>query len=362
MFQLSEPKNISSVNIGNEGSAFIEVLVADSRNQGSEWRELILATSFMRENDAMNQRNMNQVKCFNSALLVAETMNHEWDLVKIVCKQPFNRNLKYGVAFVTLQSPAPFKPKNESDEEMEKQEVKKKSEEKVKKFGRFTMRMSSSEEEDDTKSSPFSRWKMTKSGESSSSSQIKPSSSMKRTIETKLSEQKKDSSKKLKKSDEKEKPRDRQRFSRLIYESEDDEEDERAEEKIKRDKAASEKSKSSASRHSSSSSSAKKSSPKKHSDTKPDKFSTFLNDDDVDMPAASSSKREKSSSPKKTPKVEIKSKPKKIDYKPFDKLLEGVTFVFSGYVNPERGILRSKALELGAKYQPDWNDKCTHLM
>jgi DNA-repair protein XRCC1 len=41
---------------------------------------------------------------------------------------------------------------------------------------------------------------------------------------------------------------------------------------------------------------------------------------------------------------------------------EGVVFVLSGFVNPERGILRSQALEMGAEYRPDWNSDCTLLV
>ncbi|KAL5576385.1 hypothetical protein UlMin_018084 [Ulmus minor] len=46
----------------------------------------------------------------------------------------------------------------------------------------------------------------------------------------------------------------------------------------------------------------------------------------------------------------------------FSKLLDGVVFVLSGFVNPERSILRSQALEMGAEYQPDWNSDCTLLV
>ncbi|XP_044487549.1 DNA-repair protein XRCC1 isoform X3 [Mangifera indica] len=46
----------------------------------------------------------------------------------------------------------------------------------------------------------------------------------------------------------------------------------------------------------------------------------------------------------------------------FSKLLEGVVFVLSGFVNPERSMLRSKAIEMGAAYQADWNSDCTLLV
>ncbi|KAI7736423.1 hypothetical protein M8C21_016096 [Ambrosia artemisiifolia] len=46
----------------------------------------------------------------------------------------------------------------------------------------------------------------------------------------------------------------------------------------------------------------------------------------------------------------------------FSKLMEGVVFVLSGFVNPERSTLRSQALEMGAEYQGDWTAKCTLLV
>jgi len=39
-----------------------------------------------------------------------------------------------------------------------------------------------------------------------------------------------------------------------------------------------------------------------------------------------------------------------------------VIFTISGIKNPERGELRTKALEMGAQYRPDWNTDCTLLV
>lgn len=44
------------------------------------------------------------------------------------------------------------------------------------------------------------------------------------------------------------------------------------------------------------------------------------------------------------------------------KILQGVVVVLSGFQNPFRSELRDKALELGAKYRPDWTPDSTHLM
>ncbi|TXG69148.1 hypothetical protein EZV62_004083 [Acer yangbiense] len=46
----------------------------------------------------------------------------------------------------------------------------------------------------------------------------------------------------------------------------------------------------------------------------------------------------------------------------FSKYLEGVVFVLSGFVNPERSTLRSQAIEMGAEYRADWNADCTLLV
>jgi BRCA1 C Terminus (BRCT) domain. len=48
--------------------------------------------------------------------------------------------------------------------------------------------------------------------------------------------------------------------------------------------------------------------------------------------------------------------------KPFSKLLEGVTFVISGFENPLRSDLRNQALEMGAYYKANWDGSCTHLV
>lgn len=60
----------------------------------------------------------------------------------------------------------------------------------------------------------------------------------------------------------------------------------------------------------------------------------------------------------------VKKKAKK-HRKPFNKLFDDISFALSGYVNPHRDEIRSKALKMGAKFiaNPDTaNNKCTHLI
>jgi DNA-repair protein XRCC1 len=41
---------------------------------------------------------------------------------------------------------------------------------------------------------------------------------------------------------------------------------------------------------------------------------------------------------------------------------EGVVFAISGMVNPARSNLREQAIEMGARYKPDWTSDCTLLV
>lgn len=43
-------------------------------------------------------------------------------------------------------------------------------------------------------------------------------------------------------------------------------------------------------------------------------------------------------------------------------IMKGCVIALSGFVNPLRGELRENAIEMGAKYRPNWTDDCTHLM
>lgn len=32
------------------------------------------------------------------------------------------------------------------------------------------------------------------------------------------------------------------------------------------------------------------------------------------------------------------------------------------FQNPDRATIRDEGISMGAKYRPDWDDRCTHLM
>lgn len=56
------------------------------------------------------------------------------------------------------------------------------------------------------------------------------------------------------------------------------------------------------------------------------------------------------------------SKTTSVTQRPFDELFDKVVFSISGYENPYRSVIRSKALEMGAIYKNNWDKSCTHLV
>ena len=41
---------------------------------------------------------------FTEDKLNTEVAKEKWDIIKIICTQPFNKTVKYGLSFITLQS------------------------------------------------------------------------------------------------------------------------------------------------------------------------------------------------------------------------------------------------------------------
>ncbi|XP_042148816.1 DNA repair protein XRCC1 [Ixodes scapularis] len=114
ILQLEKASVISSIDIGNESSAFIEVLVARSSDAAPEFQVLLVASSFMSPMDARQGTNLNRVRMFSTDKLSQTFAKEKWDRIKVVCTQPFNKSMQYGLAFITLHSPGEMDPKGGS--------------------------------------------------------------------------------------------------------------------------------------------------------------------------------------------------------------------------------------------------------
>ncbi|ESN98732.1 hypothetical protein HELRODRAFT_188891 [Helobdella robusta] len=91
VIQLSQASVIDQIHIGNEGSAFVEVLVGRSSLNIDAFQVILMASSFMTPLESRNVQNVNKVRLFKKEHLSQTAANEKWDLVKIVCSQPFNK-------------------------------------------------------------------------------------------------------------------------------------------------------------------------------------------------------------------------------------------------------------------------------
>uniref|UniRef100_A0A8C5L4V0 X-ray repair complementing defective repair in Chinese hamster cells 1 n=1 Tax=Jaculus jaculus TaxID=51337 RepID=A0A8C5L4V0_JACJA len=107
--QLEKEEQIHSVDIGNDGSAFVEVLVGSSAaaaGTGEQDYEVLLVTSsFMSPSESRSGSNPNRVRIFGPDKLVRAAAEKRWDRVKIVCSQPYSKDSPYGLSFVRFHSP-----------------------------------------------------------------------------------------------------------------------------------------------------------------------------------------------------------------------------------------------------------------
>jgi DNA-repair protein XRCC1 len=363
VLKLEKPYRISQIDIGNEFSGVIEVLVGKSQQDPPKFHEILMATSFMTIIDARNETNPNRTRMFSKDLFVGSVADQKWDLVKILCTQTFNNRKQYGISFINLFTNEEVKPSYDDDSPVKSKTVVQQpkpitpsSSKPTIACGKFQFRDSSSEDEGEI-TSPFAKWKNKKaslgvssSTENTTSTDIK--SSIKDDLKEKLASE--SGRKRIRNGSEEEKQsskKDRNRSKGLMYDSDDDEPNEKLQKKIDKDKELKEQ---------------QKHVPKHNPSASPksNKFAAFIGGSSS---SSSSNNRVKVEPIKVEPAAATAAKsPEKptklVHYKPFNKLMEGVTFVLSGYQNPERGVIRQKALDMGATYKADWDGSCTHLV
>lgn len=331
ILQFEKEDQIHSIDIGNEGSAFIEVLVGNSSAvRDQDYEVLLVTSSFMSPTESRNGTNTSRVRFFGPNQLQKSTAQEKWDRVKIVCSQPYSKNIAYGLSFVKFHSPP------------DKNDPPPTTPPKLTKLGQFRVKDESPSSGPNLQPGSlfFSRENATKSstspkvspqsqklsyaaaalqasagshssGQGSSSSSASPQPPAKRKFEFSKERQSSSGPPPAKKASPAVSPEG---------------------------KAATPKPKPSPA-STPSSSATKASSAQKSADKK----------------QGSQSKLELK--PKKQ-----KATPQSAQPVPFNRIMEGVVFVLSGFQNPFRGELREKAMEMGAKYRPDWTPDSTHLI
>lgn len=325
ILQFEKEEQVHSIDIGNEGSAFIEVLVGNSSaSREQDYEVLLVTSSFMSPTESRNGTNLNRVRFFGPTQLQKSAAQEKWDRVKIVCSQPYTKNIAYGLAFVKFHSPP------------DKNDPPPTSPPKLTKLGQFRLKdespsagpslqpgslFSAAKSSGELKVSPKneklsyaaaalkSGGGSTNQASSSSSSTASPQPPAKRKFEFSQERQSAPGPPPAKKTSPMGSPE------------------------------------------------IKAATPK----NKPSPASTPGSAKASPAPKSAEKKRGSSSKPEAKPKAQ-KVKSPSDQQVPFKRILEGVVFVLSGFQNPFRGELREKALDMGAKYRPDWTPDSTHLI
>lgn len=308
--------------------------------------------------ESKNSSNQNRVRFFDKSSLVESIASQKWDLVKILCTQPFNKHIQYGLSFVVLHTADEEKPKVKKtlvpERFLNQKPVENKEQAKL--FaGKFKLRENSPTSESDTAMGLFNRWKLKKATpEPLTAVSIREASNNPELMREALTPKFKKiiprcSSSKNDEGNEEPIRLDRNRMD-LVFGEEEDKPNEKVEMMIQKDKERLEKEL--AARRTSNGSKRLSSSDLQSKSIKKIKYDSFSSSDEEKKASKNSKDKRKIESTSATPKTssETKKPPtklqnktslqkvdvaenvkcKKLLYKPFNKLLEGVTIVISG--------------------------------
>lgn len=65
---------------------------------------LLVASSLMTLREAKDVTNSNSVRFFKEANFCKPEYNEKWDRIKIVCSQPYNKHIQFGLSFINFHS------------------------------------------------------------------------------------------------------------------------------------------------------------------------------------------------------------------------------------------------------------------
>lgn len=109
ILQLESEVTIRGVDIGNNGSAFVEVLVGKSSQGDDEklYQTLVVTSSFMTPSESRGGTNLYKMRMFSKEQLSSVTVDEKWDRVKVICTQPYNKTSTFGLSVLTLHRDGP---------------------------------------------------------------------------------------------------------------------------------------------------------------------------------------------------------------------------------------------------------------
>ncbi|KAK9402694.1 short transient receptor potential channel 2-like [Crotalus adamanteus] len=104
--QLEQAGCIGYIDVGNSGSAFLQIEVGRSSwPPGRDYLTLLPTATLMMPADAKLDQNRSSVRMFKEGDLLPSALAEKWDRVRVTCSQPFNRHAQFGLAFLRIRTP-----------------------------------------------------------------------------------------------------------------------------------------------------------------------------------------------------------------------------------------------------------------
>lgn len=304
--------------------------------------------------ESKSSNNTNRVRCFGKDALVPNVVDSKWSLIKVVCTQPFNKHVQYGLSFlkVHVQETKILKEMGIEKNLVFNQlpENTKIGNDKLINVSKVKFRENSPDLENDNSTSLFSRWKKLK--EIGKDQQVSAASCSNKSS---VAEIQRSVNKSINPQSEKTNPiiRDRNRqdiaFGGDVESGCNQTKLEFLSQYIEKDKAKRRE------ENEQNNKTLKKIESSQVLNMSAKKLNNII--DNEHNIQEKSNKRQSSPLQKSVKKIKNAS-----NYTTFNQLLKGVVLVISGIQNPSRADLRNKALAMGAKYKADWDSSCTHLM
>ncbi|NXR53106.1 XRCC1 protein, partial [Hippolais icterina] len=100
--QLSSSRPIHSLHIGNDGAAFVEVLLGSS--SGGDFQVLLPSAALMSPSESRAGAEARRVRLFGPDSLVKGPAQATWDRLRVVLSQPYCQSRPYGLSFIRVFS------------------------------------------------------------------------------------------------------------------------------------------------------------------------------------------------------------------------------------------------------------------
>ncbi|XP_066476778.1 protein XNDC1N [Tiliqua scincoides] len=104
--QLEQASHIGYIDIGNGGSAFLQIDVGRSSwPLDQSFLTLLPTTTLMTPADAKMDKNRSGVRMFKEGDFLVSALGEKWDRVRLTCSQPFNKHAQFGLSFIRIRTP-----------------------------------------------------------------------------------------------------------------------------------------------------------------------------------------------------------------------------------------------------------------